>query len=144
MMGTKPMARPWAPLRTAIGAGMPKTRTAMRPEAASEMSAHQWVLTLKTPMRTKKAIRGSRPTAAVRRTLPPTAVVDGVKEAPGGARGGQRAGGGGGGVMWVSKIGMRRAMAYVSTANHRIFRRARPGGDVPGPAPGPGRPGRLR
>jgi hypothetical protein len=32
-------------------------------------------------MRTKKAIRGTRPTIAVRNTLPPTAVVDGVKDA---------------------------------------------------------------
>ena len=44
--------------------------------------------------------------------------------------------------MWVSKIGMRRAMAYVSTANHCTFH---PGASrMPGPPPEPGRPGRLR
>ena len=46
-------------------AGIPKKR-AMAMEIASEMSAHQWVLTLNTPMRMKKAARGTSPTRAVR------------------------------------------------------------------------------
>ena len=53
----------------------------MTPATASERSAHQWVATLKTPMSTKKTSRGTSPTRAVSATEPPTAVVEGVKEA---------------------------------------------------------------
>ena len=60
--------------------GILKARTAMTSEVTSEMIAHQWVATLKTPMRTKKRMRGRRPTMAVRKTLPATDVVDGVKD----------------------------------------------------------------
>ena len=60
--------------------GILNARTAMTRDVTSEMIAHQWVATLNTPMRTKKRMRGRRPTMAVRKTLPATDVVEGVKD----------------------------------------------------------------
>nr|WP_277066180.1 hypothetical protein [Propionibacterium acidifaciens] len=61
----RPKTAPWVALMIVRPAGIPKKR-AMAMEIASEMSAHQWVLTLNTPMRMKKAARGTSPTRAVR------------------------------------------------------------------------------
>ena len=60
--------------------GIWKATTAMPRDSTREMIEHQWVATLKTPMRTKKMTSGRSPTTAVRKTLPATAVVDGVKD----------------------------------------------------------------
>ena len=80
MIGMKPIAAPCVPARRAMPTGILKARTAMTSEVTSEMIAHQWVATLKAPMRTKKRMRGRRPTMAVRKTLLATDVVDGVKD----------------------------------------------------------------
>ena len=60
------MTAPWAPLMTVMPTGMRNratARTAARPRLTRE---HQCVLSLTTPMSTKKATRGARPTRAVR------------------------------------------------------------------------------
>ena len=60
--------------------GIWKARTAIPRDSTREMIEHQWVATLKTPIRTKNTTSGRSPTTAVRKTLPATAVVDGVKD----------------------------------------------------------------
>ena len=61
-------------------AGIWNAKTAISRDRTREIIEHQWVATLKTPMRTKKTTSGRSPTTAVRKTLPATAVVDGVKD----------------------------------------------------------------
>ena len=80
MIGMKPIAAPCVPDRRAMPRGILKATTAMPRESTREMIEHQWVATLKTPMRTKKTTSGRSPTTAVRKTFPATAVVDGVKD----------------------------------------------------------------
>ena len=98
------MASPWAADMAVIPTGMRKATTAIAAEIAREMIAHQWVVTLKAPMRMKKTIRGARPTTAVRSTLPPTAVVDGVKDAGAGPRSGRASDGMSKGMMTLTPV----------------------------------------
>ena len=51
----------------------------MSSAATSEINAHQCVLTLKAPRRTKNSRSGRIPASAVKNTFAPIAVVDGVK-----------------------------------------------------------------